>query len=267
MNWLISGKSNDISVSCKFFSFPHIHTASGSSGSQGGHDALLAAPPEMNWFPWWSKPKSYVLLRTSHLSPVLRMSVEDQTVHRYGPDPLHRSEFHLISLFGSFLTKSIREQRLRMLSEWKMRASKVLACSIPQTPRSQHEAVRPERVIPKAQGHLIGREGALSQEPSCGPLAPWCRHSERGILEGQGQWDDRNVRDGEDQSVITVSCSLLLEGMINPCTTCASQVSQCTYGMYLHRVTRKGKYERENLVQQESQFPLRLFQSLGQPRL
>lgn len=30
---------------------------------------------------------------------------------------------------------------------------------------------------------------------------------------------------------------------MSPCTTCASQVSQCTYGMYSDMVTRKGKYE------------------------
>lgn len=183
-------------MSCKFFSFPHIHTVSGSSGSQGCHDVLLVAPLERSWFPRWSEPISYVPLRNSHLSPIFRMSVENQTVHRCGPGPLHRSEFHLISLFGSFLTKSRREQRGRVLSEGKMWASKVLTCSIPQTPHSQHEAVRPERVIPKAQGHLIWREGALSQEPPCAKWSP-CPMVQTpgegnirgsGTVRGQGYW-------------------------------------------------------------------------------
>lgn len=172
MNRLISGKPNHISVSCKLSSFPHIRTASGSSGSQGGPNALLPAPCEMNWFPWRSEPKSYVLLRTSRLSPVLRMSVEGQTAHRCGPGPLHRREFHQISWFESSVTKSRREDRGRVLPAREMPAFRALASSIPQTPCTRREAVHPERVIPKAQGHLIGREGALSQEAPCTKRSP-----------------------------------------------------------------------------------------------
>lgn len=48
---------------------------------------------------------------------------------------------------------------------------------------------------------------------------------------------------GKTRGSVTVTCSLSSGGMISPCTTCASQVSQCTYGMYTDTVTRKGKNE------------------------
>ena len=53
-----------------------------------------------------------------------------------------------------------------------MQASRVLASSIPQTPRTRRGVFCPERIIPKAQGHLVGREGALSQEPPCTKQSP-----------------------------------------------------------------------------------------------
>lgn len=62
--------------------------------------------------------------------------MEGQTAHRCGPGPLHRSEFQLISLFESSLTKSRGDERGRVLPEQEMRASRVLASRIPQTPRT-----------------------------------------------------------------------------------------------------------------------------------
>lgn len=48
---------------------------------------------------------------------------------------------------------------------------------------------------------------------------------------------------GKTGQSVTVTCSLLSEGKISPCTTSASQVSQCTYRMYSDMVTRMVEYE------------------------
>jgi len=64
------------------------------------------------------------------------------------------------------------EERRRVLPAQEMQASRVLASSIPQTPRTRRGVFCPERIIPKAQGHLVGREGALSQEPPCTKQSP-----------------------------------------------------------------------------------------------
>lgn len=59
----------------------------------------------------------------------------------------------------------------------------------PTTPHITCEVVRPEHVIPKAQGHLMGR--ALSQEQPCTKQSPRCRHQERGIFEDQEWWEEQ----------------------------------------------------------------------------
>lgn len=79
-------------------------------------------------------------------------------------------------------------------------------CGIPQTPCAQHEAVRPEHVIPKAQGHLTGREGARSQELPCTKQSPGCRWQEGGILEDRGLWEKQGCQgwgrpEGQSQSL------------------------------------------------------------------
>lgn len=274
MNWLISGKSNHICVSCKLSSFPHIHPASGSSGGHGGPNAPLLTPREMNWFhelmTEWAQE-----LRT----------VEDQlsqSCFEYVSGRPNSTYVGLVLYIGvnliSFRDLKALSQKAEEKTEgecfqqWEMRASRVLASSIPQTPRTRREVVCPECVIPKAQGHLTGRERALKQEPPCTKRSP-CptvqMPGERNI-RGSGMVRGAGMSGmGKTNQSITVTCSLLSGGMISPCTTCASQVSQCTYGMYSDMV-RRGEIragQGGNLVQQESQFPLRLSQSLGQPRL
>lgn len=157
--WIGSFQANQMTFLCPVSSSPS-HTFTLPLGVQGVRVVPMPCGPD------------HKVLRASHLSPVLGMSMEDQPAHRCRPGPLHSSEFNLISWFESSLTKSSREERGRALPAWETRASRVLACSIPQTLRTRRKVVCPEHVIPKAQGHLIGREGALSQELPCTKRSP-----------------------------------------------------------------------------------------------
>lgn len=96
-------------MSCKLSSFPDFQNASGSSGHQEGHKALLPTPRDELISTMECAQKLCIVEDQSSWS-ILRMSVEGQTVHRYGPGPLHRSEFLLTSLLESSLTKSRRER-------------------------------------------------------------------------------------------------------------------------------------------------------------
>lgn len=142
----------------------------------------------MNSAPWQREPKSCILLRTSHLSPVASPLCQQRAKQHTDAGLVLCTGVNLISFHD---LEASHKKHKREGEHFQQERCEPPAClhTVSHNPAYHIRGGRPEHVIPKAQGHLMGR--APSQEQPCTKQSPWYRHQERGIFEDQEWWEER----------------------------------------------------------------------------